>query len=461
MSSIIHGSLAILFAVLLGGCEISSNSDPDITQNKPALGGPVVQLEREQMSVEIGQDVWLDASGSYSSEESSGLSFEWSGSDDIKSPNKAQTWVHNLPVGVHQIRLTISDGERTQTAAVTVDVTLPKIVESGGIDTGNFQNPKTVYFNLETAKIIPLTEQEARDNDQWHIAFRRTSIFLNRHTTPPVALHFVGNTDYFYNQDGTPNNNRFFNASADSERDAFLAFTGELPEDTTFATDQEIPAITDFYHYDLSSHSVTANPDAHFIVRAHDGYAKFRVNDITQAGRGMAAIEFGYSLQPEGATQFSPWQTLAVSTQDCTEAILVDFGSGRIVSLDENWHIAIPCETNMGTFAINIAEHAHALTGESAKVDGVDSQNIPANNWVENQTVLSALVEHGDPRSTYGWGEYNLADGHQLWPNYALYVIDTGSDLYKFQVLDYYDPEDPSRSGHYTVRHQRIYENAQ
>lgn len=459
MKHLLHSSLAIFFAVLLGGCE-SSSSDPTPTENKPEESGLIIRLEQEHLNVEIGRDAWLDASNTQNIEDSNSLAFEWSGIEGIESPNEAQTWVRNLPMGTHQIHLTVGDGTRTQTETVTVDVTLPQIVETGGIDTGDFQNPQTVYFNLDTAQTITLTEHEARDSDQWHIAFRRTSIYVNRHTTPPVRLHFINNTDEFYNPDGTPNNNRFFNASADSERDAFLAFTGALPTDAVFSTDQEIPAITDFYHYDFSTHSVSANPEAHFILRAHEGYAKFHVIDITQAGRGMAAIEFGYSLQPEGAIQFGPWQTLAVNTQDCTDATHVDFNSGQTVGLDDNWHISIPCENNLGSFAINIGEHAHALTGESAMVNGVDLQNIPANNWVKNQTVLSALVEQGDPRSTYGWGEYNLAGRHQLWPNYALYVIDTGSDRYKFQVLDYYDPEDPSRSGHYTVRQQRIYPNA-
>lgn len=455
--------LGLTLSLLLSACDSNSNNEPnpEPPQDQPEEAALRVHLDETDISAEIGQDVWLDASDSQGAEENAELTFFWSGSDHIESPDQAQTWVRNLPLGMHQIELTVTEGEQSETETLTIDVTVPQTRETSGIDTGGFQNPKTVYFNLDTASVVELNEDEAASSDAWHLAFRRTSIFLNHHSTPPVKAHYTGNTNEFYQADGTPNVDRFVNAHADSERDAFNDFSGELAEGAEFHTDQTIASIADFYDYNFATHTVSANPEAHFIVRAHQGYAKFYVSDITQAGRGMAAVEFTYSLQPESSNGFGEWQTLAVTTEGCTEATLVDFASGQTVAEDQDWHIQIPCEQNLGAFALNISPDAHALTGAYAQVDGIDGQNIPANAWQENQTVQRALVKHGNPNSAYGWGEYNLTGQPTLWPNYAIYVIDTGDARFKFQVLDYYDPEDPSSSGHYTVRHQRIYNGDQ
>ena len=40
------------------------------------------------------------------------------------------------------------------------------------------------------------------------------------------------------------------------------------------------------------------------------------------------------------------------------------------------------------------------------------------------------------------WYAYSLQGQHKIYPNYRVYVADTGSEKYKFQITSYYDPDD-------------------
>lgn len=37
------------------------------------------------------------------------------------------------------------------------------------------------------------------------------------------------------------------------------------------------------------------------------------------------------------------------------------------------------------------------------------------------------------------WFKYNLRDEHMVWPNYNVYLVKRGDDIYKLQITGYYD----------------------
>jgi hypothetical protein len=54
------------------------------------------------------------------------------------------------------------------------------------------------------------------------------------------------------------------------------------------------------------------------------------------------------------------------------------------------------------------------------------------------------------------WYAYNLTGSdNKLWPNYRVYLIKSGTDVYKFQILSYYHPQSTT-SAWYTIRVEKI-----
>jgi hypothetical protein len=54
------------------------------------------------------------------------------------------------------------------------------------------------------------------------------------------------------------------------------------------------------------------------------------------------------------------------------------------------------------------------------------------------------------------WYGYNLTGSdNRLWPNYRVYLINAGSDVYKLQILSYYHPQSTT-SAWYSIRYQKV-----
>jgi hypothetical protein len=54
------------------------------------------------------------------------------------------------------------------------------------------------------------------------------------------------------------------------------------------------------------------------------------------------------------------------------------------------------------------------------------------------------------------WYGYNLTGSdNRLWPNYRVYLINAGSDVYKLQILSYYHPQ-ATTSAWYSIRYQKV-----
>ncbi|WP_045825707.1 HmuY family protein [Teredinibacter turnerae] len=333
-----------------------------------------------------------------------------------------------------------------------------QVIETAGLETGSSSAPVTVYYDIDNAAIVDINEQDASSNSAWDIAFRRTKVYLNTHAENTVKIYFTENTDGFYDDDGNPILESFINADYDTELALFEAFTGEVPADAEFHSDSTEPGIEGFYSYSGSpNHELTANDTAYYIVDSDDVYTKFRVTDIAGATQeGYASVTFELATAAGLDIEFGNTSDLTVDVSACMGNIYVDLGAAVEVSADGDWDLMLPCADGLAEYAIDIAGDARVMSGEYGELDTIESASINYYPWVNNVNEIRAIVEYGDTNSNYGWAEYGVNGGHSMWPNFAIYIVDTATARYKFQIISYYDSE-TSASGSFTVRHQQVH----
>ncbi len=321
------------------------------------------------------------------------------------------------------------------------------------LSTGSRQAPKTVYLDLDSGAVLDIDETQAQSNTEWDIAFNRTKVYLNRFSDPKTSLYYTGNADNFYDDSDAPINSQFLESDLDAIAAEFESYSADdLPDEAVFAEDSTKAAISGFYNYDFMTHVVTPAADNYFVVKHGDAYSKFNVTDITTSGRNVAKLSLSIAYQVSGGSTFDAAEVLDVSASGCVEDIYIDLDTKNTAGAGDDWELSIPCADGLASFEINLADTATAMSGESANIDGVDATSASYYTWLSNETIISAYKEFGPQGSGYGWGEYGLDGGHYLWPNFATYVINTGSGYYKFQITNYYSTDGNFTSGSYSVR---------
>lgn len=336
---------------------------------------------------------------------------------------------------------------------------IPEVVEEGVIygpySTGTSSEPSSVYFDFETGTVVELTDEAAATDSQWDVAFKRTNVSLNTHNDNIVGTYLTAINSDFYDDAGNAITDMFLNATADTELDDYLAIgVTDLPNDDAYSYDSEEYVIGDkFYHYDTTTHQVSAGDDAYFIVSSDSAYTKFRAKTLTTSGRTMATITLGIQHQSalDGETEFSEEVELVLDAVNCDTGIFVDFDLSEPVSQDDAWDIRLPCLTDSGItgadFQIFINDEASALVDSANSYTGVDSEAEQFYGFQSNLTKVKAF-------SANPWYQYNLNGGHLLWSQYGVYLIKTNSASYKLQVISYYD--ESGTSGNYSFRFDAI-----
>ena len=447
----LHSIFLISLILTVSACGGSDSNDSSDNENS----SPLISLNATEVTISVGEELVLDAS-STSDADNDSLTFSWSADVTIESPDSSIIYVSDLAEGTYVFTVTVTDGTDEVSESVNVAVVgSSAVIEATNLSTGSIAAPTFVYYDLETASTIELTETEAMSNDDWDIAFNRTDVYLNQYASTPVSLYFLNNVDAFYDDEGNPVLETFINATPSTELAAFENLVVDIPEDAVFKTDEVSNAISDFYIYDPVSHSTSANSDAYFVVSSDNALTKFYVTEIIQDGFGFSSITFGTSYQAEGESLFAQENLMSVDASTCTDNLYVDFDTNLLVGIDDAWDIQIPCSDGLADYEINIATDALVIAGNYENLEGIDDENFPFYDWSGNSAELLAIATYGDSRSIYGWGEYGVNGGHVFWPNYAAYVIQTGTTQYKFQVTNYYDSE-TGASGSYSIRYQQI-----
>jgi hypothetical protein len=353
----------------------------------------------------------------------------------------------------------------------TVDAT------AGGLGTpaGDPRN-KYTYLNLATGSVVDLSDADALTSSDWDIAFKRSSVKLNGGLAGPkgVVGYFTGNNAEAYDVNNAPVFSWFQAATAETERSDFESVTAtQVPADTDFKADKLVTAIRGdgtndgwwFYH-GAPTFAVTAVATNWWIVRSSEGntYAKIHVADLVRdstAGVRRFTVEWYY--QGSADTVFGAGlQSRVVEVPLAGGATYLDLDApaddADPVNVP-NWDLKIEYDGTAREYRITLnggvsgtgrAAAFGPTTTPDSYASGTDSTLV---THYRSDSAEGIFVDS----SWYAYGQtFSPAVDHKLWPNYRVYLIKSGTDVYKVQILSYYHPQTTTESGWYTIRFERI-----
>ncbi|MBU2871684.1 HmuY family protein [Colwellia sp. E2M01] len=331
-----------------------------------------------------------------------------------------------------------------------------EIIIYGPYSTGTASIPASVYFDLDTMEVVTLTDEEAKTDTQWDIAFNRTDIYLNNaDADAPVSVYFTGNNSDFFDEEGAAIANSFINATPETELEDFEAvMLADVPSDeTSFIVDENNRILDGFYVYNTTTHVVTADDTHAFIVDSDGTYSKFRATSITTSELDLTEITLTYSNQTDVDTAFATAESDVVIdiASACAgfDGVYVDFELGQVVSASDNWDVTLPCnEAKTGaSFEINLADDATAMQDFDNTYDAIDIEALRYYEFEENEYNVRAF-------DTLPWYQYGLDGGHIIWSQYGVYIINTATASYKLQITSYYNAD--AASGNYSFRAEAL-----
>lgn len=304
------------------------------------------------------------------------------------------------------------------------------------------------YVNLTDASVVTLDATAAAASTDWHIALRRNAVKLNGGASGPGAVRaaLVDAQKEYYDAAGSALVSVFTNAVADIESDALSVVYAT--ETLTWQSDADQAALTDWYRYDVTTHTIAAAPEMGFLVRHADGATYSRVQ-LTEAS--YTALALSYDTQAAETTVLDGIaRTLRAEFGNAATRLCIDLDSTMTVACDTaaaNWDLmyevdttarAINLWTNGGVYGSGAGGAWGMLA--AAELAAYSSATLQAGYDVSQHYVADSS---SGLFSDQPWYAYNLLGEHKLWPNFRTYLIDIDgaegdATPYTLQIADYY-----------------------
>ncbi|SFM78241.1 HmuY family protein [Marinobacter zhejiangensis] len=329
-----------------------------------------------------------------------------------------------------------------------------------------------VYFNLSTGEVVALTDAQAAASSDWHLALKRYDIQLNGGASGPgtVVAALGAGQDDFYDGSGEPIANVFVNATAESELEHLLA---DFSAPASWSSDVVVSTLgDDWYVYDYTNGNISANDANGYLVRSAEGdsYARLQVTDFTfptRTGEGVTSFEMAFDVQVAGSSQFTSAATFNGSIPPEGGELCFDFDSNATVDC---------MASNSWDIVLGFSGRSLYLRTNSGPSGSGDGGAFGPFDWPELSAYTSATTDPGGSNltslyaadSTGGvfvensWYAYGVAGGHQLWPNYRVYLVDVDSNdgsspVYALQMTGYYGGSDGNgASGQPVIRWREV-----
>lgn len=228
------------------------------------------------------------------------------------------------------------------------------------------------------------------------------------------------------------------------------AVASEIPASSAFVQDELVPAIEGWYLGAAGGEAV-ANAGVSWIIRSGASsplLSKFRVTAIEGASAsGPGRVTFEYATQ---AAAGAPLGALTTET--------FDLGSGS-----RYFSLATGVVTEADAWDLQFDGWVIHLNGGVSGSGGVSAVSAGDMPFGEIDAALAASVPAvaystdglGGVFATYPWYRYNLTGtDHQVWPTYDVYLIQRGTEVYKIQIVGYYNEAGVSK--HLTLRYARL-----
>jgi hypothetical protein len=214
---------------------------------------------------------------------------------------------------------------------------------------------------------------------------------------------------------------------------------------------------------------VSANPANWWVIKSAggDSYIKVHVTAISEdTTAGVSQITFAWAYQAPGETVFADNTTgdaaaFVVEVPLAGGSMYVDFDSqtaGTDPSALSGWDLKVQYDSAADSYAIALNGGASGRSSAQAfgPTDDPDVYATGVRGTGAGQVPIYFSDAAGGIFVESSWYAYNLTGtDNRLWPNYRVYLINTGTEVYKLQILSYYHPQ-ATTSAWYSIRYEKV-----
>lgn len=327
---------------------------------------------------------------------------------------------------------------------------------------------QAAYLDLATGT------QTAADQN-WQVAYQKYVGFKTNGGSSGsggVTACYTGNSAALYDSEGAPVQSEFEALNADNTLEAFNAVTSvESCGEEGLISDSIVTQVQDWILADHSQGApiYTADSSKWWILRSATqdaatqayAYARFHITDLS--------VEFGATTTRKLTLGVESWNSTTQSFDTEVSSPELDYTAGRVyydletnsqVTADDDWDLSVVVDgrnylvqvnggaSGTGSAGIGVVQEA---TGSATDVTDPTNTDQVYKYFADQSS--GAFSEPGD----YGALDYNVdGQGHQMWPNYGIYLIQDGEQLYKMQVLSNYGQDGTLSSGNLYIRYAQI-----
>ncbi|WP_100639127.1 HmuY family protein [Marinobacter salexigens] len=336
-------------------------------------------------------------------------------------------------------------------------------------------NNEATYLNLDTGKVVELTEEEAKTSSAWHLSFKRDAIEVNNGVIGggKVKGAVVEPQDKFYTSSGEPKFDLLKQAAENDSEKAALTADYSAP-DEWYGGEVTNRFGDKWFTYDRTTHSVVEDSSVGWLVRSAEGnsYARMRVEKLKYDPKPTATdnrFSIRFDVQPEGTEQFTNSNIMFEGPLSQLETCF-DFdagitgGSGAGATVDcatsDLWDIKLVFDVNARSLELRTNSGASGdgnggALGEFAWTD-LKEYGKATEEPVSGKSLVNLYApDASGVFNVKSWYAYDQDGGHLLRPNFRVYAIDTDSTdssapVYAVQIAGYYG--DDAQSGQPIVR---------
>lgn len=281
----------------------------------------------------------------------------------------------------------------------------------------------------------------------WHMAFMGTNVMLNGGAAGPGGVK-----GYCICQNGSPTNEQIAAMTASGELPDFEAVTAaDIPVATEFVGDELDPAISGWYE-GAAGASATVDAGETFLISQGSGASrllgKLHVTAITSPtaeSPGTITIEWAMQSTPGGA--FGSTQTATFATAGGPKYL--DLNANAVASVAD-WDLKVDgwmIRLNSGASGSGAWKALNAGRAPFASITTTFAASPPESTF--RTDVFGGVF------ATQRWYRYNVTGtDNQIWPTYNVYLLAIGEEVYKVQLISYYNAGGQARW--YTVRYARL-----
>jgi len=274
------------------------------------------------------------------------------------------------------------------------------------------------YFSFTTGSTVEITDTEATESTEWHIAFKRTEIKLNSGVSGPSEV-------------------KGFNMTSDTEivpEDLFSTLSSsDVPSTDSFVKDEAAYAMKGWYSYDPVTHIISASKTPYIITTSDGSYGKIIIDNLQEPGRSNAGVVSLRWVMGNGTDLNGEEKTATIDLSSNNEAYF-SLANETLVDVDDasnsdSWDLHFNGYTIKMNGGMSGSGKASAMP-----MEGEEFENIavaPDHGYSSDQSGSIFGATYG------GWYNYD-GTTHLLSSKNHIYLIDTGNSVYKMQIKNYY-----------------------